>query len=176
MPTVQVRNPSLQQLESADLLDVEANNFCAEWYDSGGFGANYIAAITVPLAATRHNFAPQIYVMASNILTITEAGFYFFNYTVQTGPETPGDGAGYAFLQQDPATGTFADLIASMAMAVSVAGSAITIHSNVILKVEANYRYRLMAASAGTNYQLRGAGLGAPNGSRFSVIRLYKNG
>jgi len=176
MPTVGLRNTDSQQIGSADHLDVEDRNWSAEWYDSGFFGSAYIAAIVVPLITTRQNSAPEIFSLASSILTILEAGIYFFNYTVMASPTTGVDAQGYGYIEEDPATGTFAQLPGTMAAAASTLGSATSIHTNCILRVGINYRYRLMAASAGTNWNLLGSGLGNGWGSRLSVIRLFKNG
>lgn len=176
MPTVGIRNAESQNIGAADHLDVEDRNWGAEWYDSGFFSSNFIGAITVPFPATRHNSAPEVYVMASNILTITQDGIYFFNYTVVADSQDAIDQAFYAYLQQDPATGTFADVLSSYTSPAVNAGGIGTAHTNVILRVGANYRYRVQTASFGNNYQLVGSGVSALYGSRFSVIRLFKNG
>src|SRR6476620_8600286 len=107
MPIVQVRKPSMMQLNSADELDVEDNNFGAEWYDHAGGQVILLGTgpFTLNLDTERINSAPTIYSMAAGILTIADAGLYLF-YS-QLIMSSNGNAINRMWLEQDPATGTF---------------------------------------------------------------------
>lgn len=177
MPTVQKRNDAMMQLNQADLLRVQDRNFAAQWYDATGgqsfsFGT---AAFTVNLDTEQLNTAPTVYSMASDILTITEAGVYLFTAQVTT-QQSGGSSAAvnHIWLEQDPATGTFALVTAAqtyftMAAIPSAAGSGF-IHA--MLRVGINYRYRLrLEQPYGSSTMITLAGC-----SRLTVVRQWKNG
>lgn len=170
MPTAQVRNASMQQLNSADLLDIENNNFGAEWYDGAG-GAGFLGATVVPLATTRHNSAPEIFSLSSNILTITEAGLYLFNFAVTGANSGSAELIIEAHLEEDPDTGVFATVPGTITYLTWFTGWG-TLYNSAILRVGIDYRYRLVAARVG--------GAVTPtflqNGSKLGVVRLFKNG
>ena len=168
MPIAQVRNASLQELGSTDHLDVEDRNFAAEWYDGTG-GASYIAAITIPLSVTRHNAAPTIYSVSSNILTITEAGGYLFHYLVHADKAGSNEGAFYAYLEEDPATGTFAQIPATWVTA-TVFGAPGTVGGTTLVRAGINYRYRLVTGTYGVQFTT------VADGSKLTVMRCWKNG
>lgn len=168
MPSAQVRNASMQQLNSADLLDVEDRNWGAEWYDSIG-GQATIGAVAVNLDAERHNSAPEIFDFSSDILTVLEAGLYQFNFCVAADKAGSTEGSFYAFLQEDPDTGIFADIPATTAYATvfSAPGS---VSNSLVILAGINYRYRLMFATHGVTFTT------IQDGSNLSVVRLFKNG
>lgn len=178
MPTVGLRNTDAQQIGSTDHLDVEDRNWSAEWYDTAIGTPAFIAAITVPLAATRHNSAPEIYSMSSDILTILEAGLYLLTYTVTAFPDPVGSYGFYSYVEEDPATGTFASVPASYTSGASAFGSVTSASSSLFIHVGANYRYRLLAASFGNNFKLApySSPFGLYYGSKLGVMRLFKNG
>lgn len=170
MPIVQGRNASMQQLNSPDVLNVENNNFCAEWYDGVG-GTNFLAATTVPLATERQNAAPEIFTMASNILTIAEAGLYLFNFAVTGANSGSAEMIALMTLDEDPATAVFATVPGTLTYGTWFNGSG-TLYNSAVLRVGIAYRYRLSISRIG--------GSVTPslvqNASHLSVIRLFKNG
>lgn len=177
MPIVQERNASMQELNSADAQDIEDRNFGAEWYDSTG-GQTFIlgnAAIVLNLNTQRVNSAPTIFSMASSILTITEAGLYLFSYSVTLAQNGGSNiNANHAYLEQDPATGTFAP-ITSLRNYFPVAPLASAIGSGMmtsIVQVGINYRYRVRVEQVTGSAPM----ITVANTSKLSVIRLFKNG
>lgn len=167
MPVMQERNSEAQLLGSVDHLFYDDRNFCGEWIDSAG-SAGFIAAITLPLATARHHFFPEAFTMASNILTVLAAGFYCFDWTVYATKAGSTEGSFYSFLEEDPATAVFATVPASTVITTCFSAAG-TVHNSLILKAQANYRYRVQVASFGTNFST------LANQSRFSVMRLFKN-
>lgn len=167
MPIVQERNSEAQLLGSVDHLFYDDRNFCGEWIDSAG-GTAFISATVLPLATARHHFFTEAFTMASNILTVLTAGFYLFDWSVYATKSGSTEGSFYVVLQQDPATGTFADLPASKQVTTCFAAPG-SIHNSLILLAEANYRYRVILASFGVTFTT------SANDSRFSVMRLFKN-
>jgi len=167
MPIIQTRNPEAEQLTSPDQAWAERNH-CAEWYDTAG-GLGTVAAATVPLATARHNFAPELYVMATNILTITEAGLYKFEFLVAASKAGSTEGSFYAFLEEDPDTGTFV-LVPATTAYTTVFSAPGSVNGSVILRAGANYRYRLRFATFGPTFTT------IDEGSKLSVTRIYKNG
>jgi len=166
MPIAQVRNASMQQLNSADLLSVKDRNFGAEWVDGAG-GATFTAATTVPLATERINPAPELFVMNSNILTITEAGLFLFHFAVTASHSGSGELVFQITLEEDPDTGSFAEIPGTIAYATFFNGFGTAVNS-ALVRTQADYRYRLRVASlsGGTNSLVQ-------NGSKLSVVRLY---
>lgn len=177
MPVMQVRNAEAQALGYVDHLRTDDRNFAGEWYDSGNLSAGFVAATPMLLPAVRHNSAPEVYAMASNVLTIAEAGLYLFDYTLFANPPSTTHTSFYCYLEQDPATGVFAAVPASMSVGVTISGSSGAAHTSVLLRVGINYRYRVMAATFGVTHTMVGSSGGNTYyGSRLSVVRLFKNG
>lgn len=170
MPIVQARNASMQQLSSPDVLDVENNNFCAEWYDGAG-GTGFMASTVVPLATERQNAAPEFYVMASNILTISEAGLYLFNFAATGANSGSAEMIAALTLDEDPATGSFAAVPGTLTYGTWFNGSG-TLYNSAVLRVGLNYRYRLSISRIGGSV----TPTLVQNASHLSVIRLFKNG
>lgn len=169
MPTVGIRNNDAQQIGSTDHLDVEDRNFGAEWYDGAG-GTSFATDTVVPLATTRHNSAPEIYSLASNILTVLEAGLYFFSFAVTAQHAGSSELIFFSRLQEDPDTGTFADIPGTITYTTFFAGQG-TAFNSALLRVGLDYRYRIIVSSlsGGSNSLFQ-------NGSKLSVFRLFKNG
>lgn len=167
MTIIQTRNPEAEQLTSPDQAWAERNHV-AEWYDNAG-GTVTISAVTVPLAATRHNFAPELYTFASNILTINEAGLYRFDFLVAASKAGSTEGSFYAFLEEDPATAVFA-LVPSTTVYTTVFSAPGSVYGSVTLRAGVAYRYRLRYATFGVNFTL------IDDGSHLSVMRLFHSG
>lgn len=176
MPSAQVRNQAMQALNGADLDDVENKNWGAEWYDSTGMvGFNSgSGAFTLNLDTERINSAPEVFVMASDVLTILEAGLYLFSIQCMVSQNgTTNVATNHVVLQEDPDTGVFASLphaasFFSMPNLISVAtGNVVT-----LVQVGINYRYRVrlnqLYGSSNVNT--------VPDGSKLTVVRLFKNG
>lgn len=170
MPVVQIRNADAQMLGSADHLFYDDRNFAGEWYNNA-VSASYIAAINVPLNVTRFNAVPQVYSLGADIITLLEAGFYVISFLVVAQKTTfsATEGSFYAFLEEDPATGTFATVPASTAYATcfSAPGSC---YGSAIVLTQANYRYRVRSATHGVPHTM------LANSCNLSIFRLYKNG
>lgn len=170
MPIIQERNASMQQLNSADALDVEDRNFGAEWYDSVG-GTAFLASTVVPLATERHNAAPEIFSMVSNILTLTEAGLYLFNFAATAANSGSAELIAAMTLDEDPDSGVFAAIPGTLTYWTWFNGSG-TAHNSCLVRAGLNYRYRLAVSRIG--------GSVTPslvqNASHLSVVRLFKNG
>lgn len=177
MPTVGLRNADAQQIGSADHLDVEDRNFGAEWYDATG-GQTYTlgtAAFTLNLDTTRINTAPTVFELASNIVTLKEAGLYLFNYKttiIHNGGSS--SAASRLWLEEDPDTTVFT-LVPATAIylhqppifAASVSGSGF-----LYIRAGIDYRYRLrLEESSGSSPLITTA-----NGTQLSIIRQFKNG
>lgn len=170
MPSAQVRNASMQQLSSADQLDVEDRNWGAEWFDSAG-GTTFTAATVVPLAGERHNSAPEVYEMASNILTVREAGLYLILYTVTADQSLSSELNFQAYLELDPDAGSFAQFPGSTGYNTMFNGAA-SISNYILLRLGIDYRLRLVVARIG------GADVPAllQYESKLTIVRLFKNG
>lgn len=170
MPSAQVRNASMQQLNRADQLDFEDRSWGAEWFDSVG-GTSFMSATVVPLAGERHNSAPEIYEMVSNILTVREAGLYLILYTVVADQAGSGELNFQAYLELDPDAGSFAQFPGSIGYNTIFNGAG-SISNYIILRLGIDYRVRLVVARIG--------GADVPellqNESKLSVVRLFKNG
>lgn len=170
MPIAQVRNASMQEIGSTDHLKTDNKNFGAEWYDSAG-GTTFIDAVTVPLAGEKINTAPTVFSMDSGVLTVTEAGLYLFNFSVTVNNSGSDEMIFQAFLQEDPATGTFATVIGTSTYGTLFAGNGSVFNSSLV-RAGISYRYRIRASRHGgvVSSQL------LQNGSKLSVVRLFKNG
>lgn len=170
MPTVGLRNAEAQGIGSTDHLSINDRNFAAEWYDSAG-GTGFLAATTVPLAATRHNSAPEIFSLASNILTLIEAGLYLLLFSVSVQQSGSAEMIYQAYLEEDPATTVFTTIPGTLSTCTFFAGSG-SLCNYVMLRAGLSYRYRLQVQRLG--------GAVTPtlvqNGSKLSVLRLFKNG
>lgn len=170
MPSAQVRNSSMQQLNSADLLDVEDRNFGAEWYDSVG-GTTFLGSTVVPLGTTRHNAAPEIFDLDSNIVTILEAGLYLFLFSATASQSGSAEMIIAMSLDEDPDTGSFSVVPGTLTYMTFFNGSG-TLYNSAVVRVGLNYRYRLAVSRVG--------GAVTPtllqNGSKLAIIRLFKNG
>jgi hypothetical protein len=169
MPVVGLRNADAQAINSADQLDVEDRNFGAEWYDAAG-GTSFSTDTVVPLTTTRHNSAPEIYSMTSNILTILEAGLYFFNFAVTAQHVGSSELVFFSRLEEDPDSGSFAQVPGTLTYTTFFAGQG-TGFNSALIRVGIDYRYRLVVSSlsGGSNSLFA-------NSSKLSVIRLFKNG
>lgn len=167
MPVMQERNSEAQLLGSVDHLFYDDRNFCGEWIDSAGSG-NFIGAMTLPLGTVRHHFFLEAFTMAAGILTVLAAGFYCFDWTVYATKAGSTEGSFYSFLEEDPATAVFAEVPATRIVTTCFAAPG-TVHNSLILKAQANYRYRVQIATFGVTFAT------LANQSRFSVMRLFKN-
>jgi len=174
MPIVQTRNASMQQLNSADELDVENNNFGAEWYDhTGGQNFNLGSGIfTLNLDTQRMNSAPSVYSMGFDILTIGEAGLYLFSWQIMVSAN--GLSLTHAWLEQDPDTSVFAAIPSAVTYFQTfngLTGPTTAVVTNLI-QVGIDYRYRIrFEQSHGSTPATT-----VLDGSKLSVVRLFKNG
>jgi hypothetical protein len=177
MPSSQVRNADAQILGFVDHLNVEDRNFSAEFYDNVG-GQSYLLGdpvLTVNIDTSRINSAPTIYSLASDVVTIAEAGLYLASFHVSS--QLAGGSTSVVsqfWLEEDPDTGVFGEVTASRGFFVhagilnSVSGASMT----TLLQVGIDYRYRIrleqIYGSSTLNTLFRG--------SKISFIRLFKNG
>lgn len=174
MASMQTRNASMQQLNSADALDVEDRNFGAEWYDHAG-GQSFQLGTgphLLNLDTEKLNSAPEFYAMVSDILTIAEAGLYLFSFQFMA--STNGNAVSHVWLEEDPDTGVFAVALPATAYfptPASINGiSTVTVTS--LIQVGIDYRYRIrFEQSHGSTPATTVA-----DGSKLSVVRLFKNG
>lgn len=177
MPLLQVRNPSAQELGSTDHLDVEDRNFAAEWYDNAG-GQTYTlgtSPFTINLTTERINSAPTIFSLASNIITISEAGLYLLHAQVMVQQNGGSSSVVSRFwLEQDPATTVFSEVVSTRSyIHQAPLSSAIASNSlNTLLQVGLNYRYRLRLEEAYGSSPL----ITVANGTKLTLTRLFKNG
>jgi hypothetical protein len=177
MPITQQRNAEMQGLNTADLLSADDKNVAAEFYDAVG-GQDYLlgsSTLTLNLDTTALNIAPTVYSLASDIVTIAEAGLYQFVYQVTVKLD---GGASHAvtgiWLEEDPATGTFA-LVPTTYINSTVADigtSAVTAVGYITKLVGFNYRYRLRLEQNNGSTPMTTVA----NGSKLSIVRLFKNG
>lgn len=177
MPSAQTRNASMQQLNSADLLDVEDRNFGAEWYDSIG-GQDFTLGggpFTLNLDTEKINSAPTVFTIASDIVTLTEAGLYLFSFQLMA----VHDGGSSAcvnrvWLEEDPDTTVFAEALPAVnyfpmaAISASVSTGIVT----SLIQVGINYRYRIRFQQSYGSSPLTTVA----DGSKLSIVRLFKNG
>lgn len=174
MPIVQTRNASMQELNSADALDVENNNFGAEWYDHTGGQSFQLGSgtFTLNLDTERINSAPEFYSMAADILTLADAGLYLFSWQLMVSAN--GLGVTHAWLEQDPATAVFAAVPSAVTYFPTVngiTGLSTAVVTNLI-QVGLSYRYRIrFEQSHGSTPTVT-----VLDGSKLSVVRLFKNG
>lgn len=177
MPVVQGRNSESQLLGSVDHLFFTDRNFGGEWYDHAG-GQDYLLGNgpwTLNLDTEKLNPAPEVYTMASDILTIAEAGFYLFHFQLMVAQDGGSSSAvTRAWLEQDPATGVFAEYLPAVTYfpiaPISASVAAVTVMS--LLLVGINYRYRIRFSE---NYGSTPLTTVA-DGSKLTVVRLFKNG
>lgn len=174
MPSAQTRNASMQQLNSPDALDTEDRNFGAEWYDSAGGQAFLFSQgpFTLNLDVEKINSAPEFLTMSSDILTLLEAGLYLFSFQLMV--TANGAGITHAWLEQDPDTTVFALVPAAVTYfptSNGVSGISTATVTNIV-QVGIDYRYRIRyEQSHGSTPTTTVA-----NGSKLSVVRLFKNG
>lgn len=170
MPTVGIRNESAQAIGSTDHLSINDRNFCVDIYNTSS--ETFVSETVLGLNTIRFNPVPEIFSLASNILTIAEAGYYLF--LVRVALSMTGGGAGQAAvsLQQDPATGTFAAITGGLGYIFLPASLNFSFQMAIPVLAGANYRYRL------TSIRTSGAGnvQTVNNTTCLSAIRLYKNG
>ena len=169
MPISQVRNSDAQLLGSADHGLAKDKNFVFEAYHSSS--NTFTAETVLSLNVVRQNFTEELYDLTSNVLTLYQAGVYLFN--LRTSFSMSGGVAGQAafYLQEDPATGVFATVLASVGYAYIPASLNTTLQISVPLRVGSNYRYRLAA--------IRSSGTGnvstVSQATTLSAILLYNN-
>lgn len=177
MPTVGLRNVDAQQIGAADHLDVEDRNFGAEWYDATG-GQTYTlgtAAFTLNLGTTRINTAPTVFEIASNIITLLEAGLYLFNYkTTITHNGGSSNAVSRFWLEEDPDTTVFT-LVPATSIYISqppITAASVSGSGSLYLRAGIDYRYRLRLEEVSGSSPL----ITAANGTQLSIIRQFKNG
>jgi hypothetical protein len=141
MPAIQTRNADMQLLGGADHLRALDRNFIFEAYHNSS--NSFTATTVLGLDTQRLNHAPEYFVLASNILTIEEAGVYLFN--VRTTLTITGGAAGQAAiaLEQDPATGTFTTVLSGLCYVYIPPALNASMQLVVPLLVGENYRYRI---------------------------------
>jgi hypothetical protein len=169
MPAIQTRNADMQMLGGADHLRSLDRNFLFEAYHNSS--NSFTAETVLGLDTQRLNHAPEYFLLASNILTVMEAGVYLFN--LRSAMQMSGGVAGQAafYLQQDPATGTFATVPAALSYVYLPANLNASVQIVVPLLVGFNYRYRIAA--------IRTSGTGTVSTvnqtTTLSAILLYNN-
>lgn len=142
-PIIQTRNADAQLLGSPDHLWAKDRNFVLEAY--GGGAENFIAETVLAVTTVRQNYTPELYDLDSSILTLFEAGVYQFCYRSTFSMSGGGAGQAIIYLQQDPATGTFATVLASAYYLYLPAGLNATFQVVLPLLVGIDYRYRIAA-------------------------------
>lgn len=177
MPTAQVRNASMQELGSADHLTTENKNFGAEWMDSAGGQAFTFGGgpFTLNLGQEILNSASEIFDLDTDIITISEAGLYQFSFqlmSIHNGGSS--SCVNQVWLEEDPDTGIFSiklPLVNYFPMA-PISGSVGTGVVVGLLRVGIDYRYRVRFEQSYGSSPL----LTVADGSKLSIVRLYKNG
>lgn len=177
MPTVGLRNASAQEIGSADHLPTENKNFGVEWYDSIG-GQSFTLGggpYTLNLDTAAVNSAPEIFEIASDTVTIREAGLYQFSFQLMS-VHSGGSSAcvNRVWLEEDPDTAVFTislPLVNYFPMA-PISSSVSTGVVTGLLRVGIDYRYRVRFEQAYGSSPLATVA----DGSKLSIIRLYKNG
>lgn len=174
MTVAQVRNAEMVALLSADLLSSKDKNVAIEVYDfNGGQDFSSATPFTVNLDTARFNFFPEVFTLSSNILTVLEAGIYQVNWRITVGYDSGFfPAAAVAWLEEDPATGTFVEVHSSKGFLQLSGVSWATVQIVNYLHVAANSRYRLRLARDGGSDTLTTL----PRGASLSVMRLLKAG
>lgn len=177
MPSAQVRNASMQQLSSADQLDVEDRNWGVEWYDSVG-GQDFSLGTgphTLNLDTEKINPAPEIFSISTDVVTIAEAGLYLFTFQLMAAHDGGSSACVvHAYLEEDPDTTVFAQVISAVtyfpmgAIASSISTGVVT----ALVQVGINYRYRIRFEESYGSSPLTTVA----DGSKLSIVRLFKNG
>lgn len=177
MPLIQERNASAQELGSADHLNVQDRNWGAEWYDHAGGQSFQVGGgpFTLNLDTEKLNSAPSVFTLASDIVTITEAGLYLFTFQLMA-IQNGGSSAcvNHLYLEQDPATGVFATYLPATTYFPMAPISSSVSTGNVVslVQVGINYRYRIRFEQSYGSSPL----LTVADGSKLSIVRLFKNG
>lgn len=175
MPVVQVRNAEAALLGSTDHLFFDDRNFCAEFYDHAG-GQTFIlgnSPVLVNLDTVKVNVAPTEITLASDIITLVEAGLYLFRFQVMVIHNGSSSATvNRCWLEEDPATGVFAMTLPAvnyftMAPIINSVGTGCGF---ALRMTQANYRYRIMVD------QQYGSGSEktVADGSSLSIVRLFK--
>lgn len=176
MPVVGHRNADAQEIGSTDHLSIFDRNFAGLWYDSVG-GQNFLLGggpFTLNLNNEKINSAPSDFIMSDDILTLAKAGLYLFSFQLMA-IHNGGSSAAVnrVWLEQDPATGTFAELLPAvnyfpMAALASVSTGCVT----TLVQVGINYRYRIRFQQSYGSTPLKTVS----DGSALNVVRLFQNG
>lgn len=172
MPIVQQRNSEAQLLGSVDHLFFNDRNFPIDIYNSGS--ESFTSEVTLGLNTIRYNPASEVYTLASNILSVKIPGYYLINF--RTTLTMTGGGAGQAIisLKQDPATGTFATVIASLSYVYlpPALNQSMQLTTPVLVTGAGIFRYYISG--------IRSSGAGNVNtisgSTSLNVVRLYQNG
>lgn len=171
-PTAQKRNASMQALNGVDMLHIDNKNFAAEYYDGPG-GQTFTSAVTVNLDTEKLNAAPTVFSLTADIITLLEAGLYLFNFCATASHSSGSSNATIAvWLEEDPATGSFAIIPGTICYAVINTVGFVTAVNSSIIRAGIDYRYRLqIARTSGSDTMITVA-----NQSKVSILRLFKNG
>lgn len=145
--TAQERNAEMVALLGQDFLSLLDRNHFADYYGSvqnTGIGAT---PTVLSLNTTRFSTAEGVFfALSSSIVTVSQAGLYRVDYWASVGF----DGAyvsemgGVLYLEEDPSTGTFAEVPGSRIYLNLPASEGVTGSRSLSLRIPAGYRYRLV--------------------------------
>lgn len=172
MPIMQERNSEAWMLGGVDHLRFDDRNFPIDIYNTGS--ESFTSEVTLGLDTVRYNPAPEVYTLASSILSIHIPGYYLVNF--RTTLTMTGGGAGQAIisLKQDPATGTFATVLATLSYVYlpPALNQSMQLTTPVLVTGAGIFRYIIVgirASGAGNVNTISGS-------TALNVVRLYQNG
>lgn len=152
--------------EIANLVTVPIVSAATFYNDVGGALIGSAARKDALLDKTLTNSAPSNFVLASNIVTIAEAGIYYFSYAYLASVTTGTRHSLSIFLQRDPlGVGSFADIPGSEAGGyVRSTAPRTGPFGAVTLQIAATDKIKLQGLASGQNI--------TTDGSSLSILKL----
>lgn len=167
---IQSRNAEAQMLGSPDHLFARDRNFAFSAYNTSG--ETYTSTTVLGLNTVTVNHAPEIFQLASNILTVATPGVYLVRIHGVMSMSGGGAGQAVVYLEEDPATASFSTVLSTQTYVYLPASLQGSFECNAIVHAAGfNFRYRIAS--------LRTSGAGNVNTINGTVslaaVLLYNN-
>lgn len=150
------------------------NMAAATFYDNTGGQTLTTTDTVVNLDGTIGDSSGGIISLASDIITISETGYYLFTYELQVDNNASTRGTATVQLQKDPlGVGSFADVDGAVAACYhrTAASNAGTASGSAVISVTATDEFRLHGFTSASN-----GATTVVNGSRMTIVQLKQGG